>query len=89
MYNGAMKILSIILPGLLVAATGVGAGDLITGAMAGHHLGLLLWIPLLGALLKYILTEGIARYQYATEETLVRGLMHHLGNGFKIPQKIL
>lgn len=85
MYNGAMKILSIILPGLLVAATGVGAGDLITGAMAGHHLGLLLWIPLLGALLKYILTEGIARYQYATEETLVRGLMHHLGNGFKIP----
>ncbi|MCR9204682.1 MAG: Nramp family divalent metal transporter [Halobacteriovoraceae bacterium] len=80
-----MKNLKIFIPGLLVAATGVGAGDLITGALAGHYLGLLLWVPLLGALLKYVLTEGIARYQYSTGETLIHGWMNTLGKGVKYP----
>lgn len=80
-----MKNIKIIIPGLLVAATGVGAGDLITGALAGHYLGLLLWVPLFGALLKYVLTEGIARYQYSTGETLIHGWMNELGKGIKYP----
>lgn len=80
-----MKKLKFIIPGLLVAATGVGAGDLITGALAGHYLGLLLWVPLLGAILKYVLTEGIARYQFATGNTLIYGWMKELGKGVQYP----
>jgi Mn2+/Fe2+ NRAMP family transporter len=80
-----MNKLKLFLPGLLVAATGVGAGDLISGALAGHYLGLLLWIPIVGALLKYILTEGIARYQFATGRPLVHGWIEDLGNWVKIP----
>ena len=37
-------LLSIILPGFLLAATGVGAGDLATASFAGSHLGVaVLW----------------------------------------------
>lgn len=80
-----MKKLGLILPGLLVAATGVGAGDLISGAFAGHYLGLLLWVPLAGALLKYILTEGIARFQFAHGKPLVHGWIEDLGLWIKGP----
>lgn len=80
-----MKLFYLILPGLLVAATGVGAGDLISGAMAGHYLGLVLWIPVAGALLKYVLTEGIARYQFATGKPLIHGWFQELGPWLKIP----
>ncbi len=80
-----MNKLAIILPGLLVAATGVGAGDLISGALAGHYLGPALWVPLAGALLKYILTEGIARFQFAREKPLVHGWIEDLGLWIKGP----
>ena len=47
-------------PGLLVAATGVGAGDLATASIAGSKLGVtILWAVLLGAFLKFVLTEGL------------------------------
>ncbi len=76
-------MLKLILPGLLVAATGVGAGDLITATLAGHHIGALLWLPLLGAFLKYVLTEAIARYQLANQENLIHGWLTYLGRPFK------
>ena len=45
--------LKIIGPGLLIAATGVGAGDLAGGAFAGSKLGVaVLWAVLLGAFFK-------------------------------------
>lgn len=50
-------------PGLLVAAAGVGAGDMIVGLKAGHAFGLgLVWVVLLTGLIKYALTEGLARW---------------------------
>lgn len=68
------SLLNRIGPGLLVAATGVGAGDLATGAFSGHALGLaVLWAVVLGAVLKAVLTEGVARYQLATGDTLLDG----------------
>jgi len=68
------SLLTRIGPGLLVAATGVGAGDLATGAFSGQHLGLaVLWAVVLGALLKAVMTEGVARFQLATGETLLDG----------------
>ena len=69
-----------LLPGLMVAATGVGAGDLVTGALAGSETGTaLLWAAALGALLKCGLNEGLARWQLATDTTLLEGWVRHLG----------
>ena len=69
-----------IRPGLLVAATGVGAGDLATAAFTGNKLGVtILWVVLLGASLKFVLNEGLARWQLATGQTLLEGAVIRLG----------
>lgn len=69
-----------IAPGVLVAATGVGAGDLITGSLAGAKVGVvLLWAALAGAVLKWTLNEGLARWQLATGTTLLEGWVERLG----------
>jgi Mn2+/Fe2+ NRAMP family transporter len=61
-------------PGIVIAATGVGAGDMIAAAYAGAKYGaVILWAAVLGALLKYFLNEGIARWQLATGTTLIEG----------------
>ena len=66
--------------GLIVAATGVGAGDLITASLAGSKVGLaLLWAALAGAILKWVLNEGIARWQMATGTTALEGWIENLG----------
>ena len=67
-------------PGLLVAATGVGAGDLATAGFAGSQLGLVvLWAVVLGAVMKFVLNEGLARWQLATDTTLLEGAANRLG----------
>ena len=67
-------------PGLLLAATGVGGGDLATGTFVGSLLGTaVLWAVLVGAFLKFVVTEGLARWQLATGETLVEGAYARLG----------
>lgn len=72
--------LTTLLPGLLVAATGVGAGDLATASFAGSHLGVnVLWAVAIGGILKFTLTEGLARWQLATGMTFIEGLATHLG----------
>ena len=74
------KPLSIIGPGILVAATGVGAGDLATGALTGAKLGVaILWAVVFGAFLKFVLNEGLTRWQLATGSTLLEGATTHLG----------
>lgn len=73
-------ILSMIGPGILIAATGVGAGDLATGAIVGSNLGTtVLWAVLVGAFLKFVLTEGLARWQLATGETILEGALLRFG----------
>lgn len=74
------SLLSKLGPGLLVAATGVGAGDLITASLAGRELGLvILWAAPLGAVIKWVLNEGLARWQMATGTTLLEGWLQRLG----------
>ncbi len=74
------RLLTIIGPGILVAATGVGAGDLATGAFTGSKLGVaVLWAVLLGAGLKFLLNEGLARWQLATGTTLLEGSVANFG----------
>ncbi len=75
-----LSMLALIGPGLLVAATGVGAGDLATASFTGSLLGTaVLWAVLLGGFLKFVLTEGLARWQLATGETLLEGAARRLG----------
>ncbi len=67
-------------PGLLVAATGVGAGDLATAAFAGSKLGVaVLWAVLLGAFFKFVLNEGLTRWQLSTGTTILKGALTHGG----------
>ena len=69
-------------PGLLLAATGVGGGDLATGSFAGSIVGTtILWAVLVGAFLKFVVTEGLARWQLVTGDTFLEGLAHRLGPG--------
>ncbi len=80
------SLLAVIGPGLLVAATGVGAGDLATAAFSGHALGTaVLWAVVVGAGIKYVLNEGLARWQLATGETLLEGALTRLTGRFARP----
>ena len=73
-------LLAVIIPGFLVAATGVGAGDLATASFTGSQLGLaILWAVVVGGLLKYTLTEGLARWQLVTNQTLLEGVALRFG----------
>jgi len=67
-------------PGILLAATTVGAGDLLTASLAGSEAGLVvLWAVPGGVILKWTLSEGLARWQMATGETLLEGWVLRLG----------
>jgi len=80
----APSFLRLLGPGLLIAATGVGAGDLAGGAFAGSKLGVaVLWAVALGAAIKFVLTEGLSRWQLATGQTLLEGAIAHLGPVFR------
>jgi Mn2+/Fe2+ NRAMP family transporter len=62
----------IVGPGLIIAATGVGAGDLVSSLAAGQEYALtFVWAVLIGVVLKYFLTEGIARWALATGTTII------------------
>ena len=66
-------------PGMLVAASGIGASDVVATTVAGARYGTqLLWALAVGAVLKFCLTEGIARWKLATGTTLIQGWSRHL-----------
>lgn len=71
--------LKLVGPGLVVAATGVGAGDMVSSLTAGTEFGtILIWAVLLGAVLKFALTEGLGRWYMATRTTILEG-WHSMG----------
>ncbi len=72
--------LSFIGPGILVAAIGVGAGDLTAAGFAGGKLGTaILWAVIIGAFFKFVLNEGLTRWQLVTGQTLLEGMARCLG----------
>ena len=78
--NPQPGVMAIIGPGLFIAATGVGAGDLATASFAGSFLGTaILWSILVGAFFKFVVTEGLARWQLATGDTLLEGVILKFG----------
>ncbi|PZU44133.1 MAG: iron transporter [Arsenicicoccus sp.] len=65
---------SLVGPGLIVAATGVGAADLVATVIAGQKFGYaLLWAVVVGCLMKVVLVEGAGRYSLATGNTIYEG----------------
>ena len=66
-------------PGLLLAATGIGVGDMVSSTIAGAEYGLtLVWALAAGVVLKFAITEGAARWQLGTGTTLIEGWRDHL-----------
>jgi Mn2+/Fe2+ NRAMP family transporter len=64
----------IVGPGLVVAATGVGTGDLVSTMVAGSSYGYaLLWAAVLGCVVKIALAEATGRWHLATESTIFSG----------------
>ena len=62
-----------------MATSGIGASDIITATVAGATHGLaLLWALVLGAFFKFVLSEGLARWQLATGSTALEGWSLHL-----------
>src|SRR5699024_11726718 len=66
--------LSIIGPGIVLAATSIGSGDLITSTSAGADFGIsLAWAAIIGVTLKFFVTEGVGRWTLDTGQTIVEG----------------
>lgn len=64
----------IIGPGLVVAATGIGAADLVATLVAGSRYGYaLMWAIVVGVIMKIVLVEGAGRYSLATGRTMFEG----------------
>jgi Mn2+/Fe2+ NRAMP family transporter len=61
-------------PGIVVAATGVGAGDLVATLIAGSRFGYaLLWAAVIGCIVKIALAEATGRWHLATGRTIFEG----------------
>ncbi|MFC9653932.1 MULTISPECIES: Nramp family divalent metal transporter [unclassified Streptomyces] len=61
-------------PGIVVAATGVGAGDLVATLIAGSKFGhTLMWAAVIGCVVKISLAEATGRWHLATGRTLFEG----------------
>lgn len=75
-FGGKVRLVG---PGLIIAATGVGAGDLISSLVAGTRFGTaFIWAIIIGALIKFSLVEGLGRLYMATGQTILQG-WHSLG----------
>lgn len=77
--------LRVVGPGIVVAATGVGAGDLVAAAKAGATYGMpVLWAAGAGAVIKFVLAEGVARWQLASGTTVLEGWVRRFGTPVRI-----
>ena len=75
----SLRFLKLAGPGLVVAATGIGSGDVVAATVGGARYGvILLWAIAVGAFFKFVLNEGIARWQLATGKTALEGWAEYL-----------
>ena len=73
---------SLVGPGMVAAATGVGAGDLVATLVAGAEYGYaLMWAAVVGALVKIALAEGVGRWSLASGRTMFDGWSSLGGRG--------
>lgn len=80
LFEKFRSYLTFLGPGIAIAATGIGAGDMVAATVSGSRYGFaIVWAAAAGALMKFVLNEGIARWQLATGTTLLEGWVHRLG----------
>jgi Mn2+/Fe2+ NRAMP family transporter len=73
MFTALRERLRSLGPGLVLAAAGIGAGDVVVASVTGIRFGAtLLWAVVFTVALKFVLTEALARWQLATGETITR-----------------
>jgi Mn2+/Fe2+ NRAMP family transporter len=61
-------------PGMVVAATGVGAGDMVATLIAGERFAYtLLWAAIVGCIVKVALAEAVGRWHLSTGQTMFDG----------------
>lgn len=61
-------------PGIMAAATGVGAGDLVATMVAGSKYGYtLLWAVIIGTVFKLALGEAVGRWHLTSGQTILSG----------------
>ncbi len=66
-------------PGVIMAASGIGASDIVAATVGGASHGLALpWALLVGVFFKFVLSEGLARWQLATGLTALEAWARHL-----------
>ncbi len=79
MSRFSLSFLKTLGPGLVVAAAGIGAGDVITATVTGARFGTALaWALLACVVLKFALNEGLARWQLATGSTVIEACARRL-----------
>ena len=84
-FRNWKSFFTILGPGIAIAATGIGAGDMVTATVAGSKYGFaIIWAAAVGALLKGVLNEGLARWQLATGTTLLEGWVQRLGRWVQV-----
>jgi Mn2+/Fe2+ NRAMP family transporter len=77
--SGETSLLQLAGPGLLVAAAGIGAGDIVSATVGGAlHGVVLLWAIVLGAFFKFVLNESVARFQLGTGLTALESWAEYL-----------
>ena len=84
--------LRVVGPGLVIAATGVGAGDLVSSVVAGTRFGTaFIWAIIVGAIIKLCLVEGMGRWYMATGRTIMEGWhsLSRLASGFFVAYLLL
>lgn len=68
------KRFTMVGPGLITAATGVGAGDLVAALVAGTKYNMtFVWAIIVGAIIKFALNEAVGRWSLATGQTILQG----------------
>lgn len=74
MTNQSREKWTLIGPGFVAAATGVGAADLVATMFAGQRYGYaLLWAVIIGTIMKIVLVESVGRSSLATGNTIFHG----------------
>ncbi|PRX47631.1 Mn2+/Fe2+ NRAMP family transporter [Prauserella shujinwangii] len=72
--TGTRQRLRQIGPGIMAAATGVGAGDLVATMVAGSRFGyVLLWAVIVGTIFKIALAEAVGRWHLTSGQTMLSG----------------
>ena len=80
MERQRLGLLAVLGPGILVAATGVGVGDIAGAGFAGSYLGYaVIWAAVVGSFVKFVVNEGLMRWQLATGQTLLEGVVLRFG----------